>query len=148
MKELNSEIGKMALQLVLDNSDEPNSITSKLDQQGFKYCVGKTGSMELQKIVSSIETAAKRNEIIDETLYRENHALYHAIIDAVQGVTRGQNQLRDVMRTVGLTFSVVRGKPYENELEGEWIAVALYGTIGAPIRGLEHETSGLGINHI
>lgn len=52
------------------------------------------------------------------------------------------------MRTVGLRFAVVRGKPYSNQAEGEWIAVALYGTIGAPIKGLEHEAVGLGINHI
>ena len=32
--------------------------------------------------------------------------------------------------------------------EGEWVAVALYGTIGAPVKGSEHEAIGLGINHI
>lgn len=104
--------------------------------------------MDMQKVVSAIETAAKRHQIIDEKLYREMHALYHAILEALEGVTRGQVLLGDVMRTVGLRFSVVRGMPYENEAEGEWIAVALYGTIGAPIKGLEHETTGLGINHI
>lgn len=51
-------------------------------------------------------------------------------------------------RTVGLRFAVVRGQPYKEKMEGEWLAVAFYGTIGAPIKGLEHETMGLGINHI
>ncbi|MGM8214915.1 hut operon transcriptional regulator HutP [Bacillaceae bacterium W0354] len=147
-EQIDSGIGKRALQLVLANSHEFDLIAESMDQEGYKFCLGKTGSMELQKVVSAIETAAKRNHIIDESLYREMHALYHAILEAVQGVTRGQTQLRDVLRTVGLTFSVVRGTPYANEKEGEWIAVALYGTIGAPIKGLEHETSGLGINHI
>jgi hut operon positive regulator len=69
-------------------------------------------------------------------------------MDALSGVTRGQVQLGSVMRTVGLRFAVVRGNPYEELEEGDWIAVALYGTIGAPVRGSEHETIGLGINHI
>jgi hut operon positive regulator len=69
-------------------------------------------------------------------------------MEALYGITRGQMQLGSVMRTVGLRFAVVRGNPYEDETEGEWLAVAIYGTIGAPIKGLEHETLGLGINHI
>ena len=51
-----------------------------------------------------------------------------------------------LLRTVGLRFAVLRGNPYESEAEGDWIAVSLYGTIGAPIKGLEHETFGVGIN--
>ncbi|RPF54016.1 hut operon transcriptional regulator HutP [Aquisalibacillus elongatus] len=148
MKKIDKGIGKSALQLVLANSDEIEEAETHMKDSDFIYCLGKTGSMELQKVVSAIETAAKRNAVIDEELYREMHALYHAILEALEGVTRGQVSLGDVMRTVGLRFSVVRGRPYENEAEGEWIAVALYGTIGAPIRGLEHETTGLGINHI
>jgi hut operon positive regulator len=69
-------------------------------------------------------------------------------MEALHGVTRGQVQLGSVLRTVGLRFAVVRGKPYEAETEGEWIAIALYGTIGAPVKGSEHEAMGLGINHI
>ncbi|GAA0466887.1 hut operon transcriptional regulator HutP [Alkalibacillus silvisoli] len=148
VEQQNKGIGKQALQLVLASSDELEELKSDMEQLTYQYCLGKTGSMDLQKVVSAIETAAKRNHIIKEKLYREMHALYHAILEAVQGVTRGQVQLGDVMRTVGLRFAVVRGKPYANEDEGEWVAVALYGTIGAPIRGLEHETAGLGINHI
>ncbi|SEQ18889.1 hut operon transcriptional regulator HutP [Piscibacillus halophilus] len=147
-KSLEAGIGKSALQLVLANSHELEETKSRVSEAGFTYCIGKTGSMDMQKVVSAIETAAKRQHIIDEKLYREMHALYHAILEALEGVTRGQVLLGDVLRTVGLRFSVVRGMPYENEAEGEWIAVALYGTIGAPIRGLEHETTGLGINHI
>jgi hut operon positive regulatory protein len=114
----------------------------------WQHCQGKVGSMESHKVVAAIETAAKKNGIIKTDIYRESHALYHAIIEAVHGVTRGQVQLGTVLRTVGLRFSVVRGNPYENKQEGDWIAVALYGTIGAPVKGSEHETIGLGINHI
>lgn len=116
--------------------------------KSFKVVTGKVGSMDLKKVISSVETAAKRGDLIDADLYRETHALYHAIIEAVEGVTRGRLSVGEVMRTVGLTFSVVRGNPYEDSQEGEWLAVCFYGTIGAPIKGKEHEALGLGINHI
>jgi hut operon positive regulatory protein len=148
LKQVNGRIGRNAVLLVLMEAEEEAELIRHLDAQQWRYCKGKVGSMELQKIVSSIETAAKRNHVVNSELYREMHALYHAVIEAMHGVTRGQIELGDLMRTVGLRFAVGRGKPYENREEGEWIAVALYGTIGAPIRGLEHETIGLGINHI
>ncbi|MBD1379581.1 hut operon transcriptional regulator HutP [Metabacillus arenae] len=142
------KLGRNAMMLVLAQDSEAAGVLNELDQLSWKHCQGKVGSMELQKIVAAIETAAKRNGVVESGLYREMHALYHATIEAVQGVTRGQVELGDLLRTVGLKFAVVRGNPYENPQEGEWIAVALYGTIGAPVRGLEHETIGLGINHI
>ncbi|MFS1511050.1 hut operon transcriptional regulator HutP [Chengkuizengella sp. SCS-71B] len=134
-------IGKHAMLLLLleDECNIPDS---------WKSCTGKVGTMDSQKIVAAIETAAKNNGMIDGDIYRETHALYHAIIEALHGITRGQLSIGSVLRTVGLRFSIVRGNPYEKQQEGEWIAVALYGTIGAPIKGLEHETMGLGINHI
>ncbi|WP_456273102.1 hut operon transcriptional regulator HutP [Bacillus sp. AK031] len=140
-------IGKSALLLLLMEEDE-SDVNAQFNELNWKYCTGKVGSMNVQKIVAAIETAAKRNNIVREDLYREMHSLYHATMEAISGVTRGQNQLGEILRTVGLRFSVVRGTPYKNAEEGEWIAVALYGTIGAPIKGLEHETIGLGINHI
>lgn len=138
-----SLIGRHALLLLLldDNKELMN-------QTNWKSCTGKVGSMESQKVVAAIEVAAKQQGIVKSSLYREEHALYHAIIEALQGITRGQMQLGSISRTVGLRFSIVRGKPYDNDAEGEWIAVAIYGTIGAPVKGLEHEAIGLGINHI
>ncbi|MED2973985.1 hut operon transcriptional regulator HutP [Fictibacillus sp. B-59209] len=136
-------IGKLAMLYVLDESHQ-----SKVGELGWLHCTGKVGSMESNKVVAAIETAAKKNQIINGGVYRETHALYHAIMEALHGVTRGQVQLGTVLRTVGLRFAIVRGQPYEQPEEGEWIAVALYGTIGAPVKGLEHEAIGLGINHI
>ncbi|MGF2618175.1 hut operon transcriptional regulator HutP [Rossellomorea vietnamensis] len=143
-------IGKSALLLLLmDETDgTEEAYSEQFKQLNWQYCTGKVGSMNVQKIVAAIETAAKRNGIVREDLYREMHSLYHATMEAISGVTRGQTQLGEILRTVGLRFAVVRGTPYKNAEEGEWIAVALYGTIGAPIKGLEHETIGLGINHI
>ncbi|WP_191560195.1 hut operon transcriptional regulator HutP [Metabacillus idriensis] len=140
-------IGKNAMQLVLLGEDDSH-YGELLTQQGFKFCQGKTGSMETHKVVAAIETAAKRSGVISAEGYRETHSLYHAIMEALHGVTRGQVQLGSVLRTVGLRFAIVRGKPYAAEAEGEWIAIALYGTIGAPVKGSEHEAMGLGINHI
>ncbi|UCZ52773.1 hut operon transcriptional regulator HutP [Bacillus shivajii] len=139
-------IGRAAILLLL--SDDSEQQFSVLENNGWKGCTGNVGSMDAHKVVAAIETAAKKNGIIQTGVYREVHALYHAIMEALQGVTRGQVQLGSVLRTVGLTFAVLRGQTYENELEGEWIAVSLYGTIGAPVKGSEHEAIGLGINHI
>ncbi|MDQ0340012.1 hut operon positive regulator [Caldalkalibacillus uzonensis] len=141
-------IGKYALQLVLLEGDEQSLLIDRIEQLGFKCCYGHVGAMDTQKIVAAIETTSKKHGLIQTGLYRESHALYHAIMEALYGVTRGQVQLGAVLRTVGLSFSVVRGRPYVTQAEGDWIAVALYGTIGAPVKGLEHETVGLGINHI
>ncbi|MGR3766094.1 hut operon transcriptional regulator HutP [Rossellomorea sp. NS-SX7] len=142
-----TKIGKNAMLLLLLDQEE-EEWNRHFNELNWSYCTGKIGSMDSQKIVAAIETAAKRSDLVREDLYREMHALYHATMEALTGVTRGHTQIGEVLRTVGLRFSIVRGTPYKNEEEGEWIAVALYGTIGAPIKGLEHETIGLGINHI
>lgn len=143
------KIGKQAMMLALVEQYEEDAAFKKLVQQReWDFCTGKVGSMDSHKVVAAIETAAKKNGIVNADLYRESHALYHAILEGLHGVTRGQVQLGTILRTVGLRFAIVRGNPYDNEDEGEWLAVALYGTIGAPVRGLEHETIGLGINHI
>lgn len=139
-------IGRHAALLVL--TDDSREWTEMYNERNWKSCTGKVGSMDSQKVVAAIEVAAKQQGVITSDVYRESHALYHAIMEALHGITRGQVQLGSVMRTVGLRFAVVRGNPYENEAEGEWLAVAIYGTIGAPVKGLEHETLGLGINHI
>jgi len=141
-------IGKNALLLVLSDHEPDQDYSANLGELNWQYCLGKVGAMESHKVVAAIETAAKKNGIIKQDIYRETHALYHAILEAIEGVTRGQIQLGSVLRTVGLRFAIIRGNPYDTPEEGEWIAVALYGTIGAPVKGLEHEVVGLGINHL
>ncbi|OKO92228.1 Hut operon positive regulatory protein [Geobacillus proteiniphilus] len=148
METRQARIGRLALLLAMLDEGEEDPVLNQLEALAWRYCQGRVGAMEPQKIVAAIETAAKRHGVVDGGLYREMHALYHAILEAVHGVTRGQVELGDLLRTAGLRFAVVRGMPYEQLNEGEWIAVALYGTIGAPVRGLEHEAVGLGINHI
>lgn len=100
------------------------------------------------KDLAAVETAAKRRGLI-QNQYREEHALYHSILDAFHGVCRGELALGSILRSVGLIFSVVRGPRMAGDYsDGEWLAVALYGNIGAPIKGFEHEVMGLGINNI
>ena len=42
-------------------------------------------------------------------VYREEHSLYHVIIESLGGICRGQLNLGNALRTVGLRFSVVSG---------------------------------------
>lgn len=140
------DFGKFTTLVAL--TDETTALDILPQFKSFKIMTGKVGSMDLKKVISSVETAAKRGDIIDGDIYRETHSLYHAILEALQGVTRGDLSVGDIMRTVGLSFSIVRGNPYDSDDEGEWLAVCFYGTIGAPIKGKEHEALGLGINHI
>ena len=141
-------IGKLTTLLtMLHNEEMGRQVKRQLAENGYLYTVGKVGTMDIAKIVASIETAAKTNNIIDSTRYRESHSLYHAILEAIQGIGRGTTQIGEILRTVGLTFAVVRGKLAIEE-EGEWICVCMYGTIGAPKKGFEHEVLGFGINHI
>ena len=87
--------------MLLALADENESPVLSIPK-GWKYCTGKVGSMNSQKVVAAMETAAKSNQVIETDVYRETHALYHAIMEALYGVTRGQIQLADVLRTVGL----------------------------------------------
>ncbi|MED3689970.1 hut operon transcriptional regulator HutP [Peribacillus butanolivorans] len=145
----NFSMGKLTSLLVLmHNTEMVKEIEQELISRGCQYTVGKVGAMDLSKVVSAIETSAKTNNVINSNSYREVHALYHAILEAMQGVSRGTLQLGDILRTVGLTFSIVRGNIDFSGYNGEWISVFVYGTIGAPKKGFEHDALGFGFNHI
>lgn len=134
---------------LLQDHEWQKLIEAELNNRGYRYALGRVGAMDLMKVVAAVETAAKRHGLIDEEQYREVHAMYHAIIEAIQGIGRGTMQFGEILRTVGLTFAVVRGPLFEASVEpGDWVAVCLYGTIGAPKKGFEHEVLGFGINHI
>lgn len=142
-------MGKLtSLLALLQNSESVKEIEQELISRGYQYTVGKVGAMDLSKVVSAIETSAKSKGIVNANSYREVHALYHAILEAIQGVGRGTVQFGDILRTVGLTFSIVRGNIDFSGYGGEWISVCVYGTIGAPKKGFEHDALGFGFNHI
>ncbi|KAI7256820.1 hypothetical protein KC345_g10921, partial [Hortaea werneckii] len=108
------------------------TVDKEISGQGGLFAIRPDGSgaMDMIKVIAAIETAAKNNNIIDSNSYREVHSLYHAIIETIQSIGRGIVQFGDILRTVGLTFAIVRGKMSGSvEHEGEWIAVCAYGTI-------------------
>lgn len=142
-------IGKTAVMYALLDGEMENQVKRKANKNGFLMIKGKVGSMNTEKIFAAVETAAQREGLIRRDHYRDTHALYHAIVEAFTGICRGQLGLGNMLRTVGLIFTVVRGpRNIEQREDGEWLAVVLYGTIGAPVKGYEHETIGLGINHL
>ena len=141
-------IGKTALLICTSSESEEEMIRKASILNGYKVLKGRVGSMDSAKIFAAIETAAKKESLIN-TSYREEHSLYHTVLEAYSGICRGQVGLGNILRTAGLTFSIVRGpRILGDNSDGEWMAVALYGSMGAPIRGNEHEVMGLGINPI
>jgi len=141
-------IGKTALLICISSESEEEMLRKASVLNGYKVLKGRVGSMDSAKIFAAIETAAKKESLIN-TSYREEHSLYHTVLEAYSGICRGQVGLGNILRTAGLTFSIVRGpRILGDNSDGEWMAVALYGSMGAPIRGNEHEVMGLGINPI
>jgi hut operon positive regulator len=148
VEEYVSTIGKTALLAAMMDTPLRESLMAVAARNGYRVVTGQVGSMDLQKVIAAIETAARREGIVSAA-YPEDHALYHAILDALHGIGRGQIALGTILRTVGLRFSVVRGPQLAGEKSrGEWLAVAVYGQIGGPIKGNEHECVGLGVFHV
>ena len=139
-------IGKISLLLTLtENFDELKKV---YEDKGYIVYKGNAGSMDSKKIFAAIETAAFRENIIREN-YHEEHALYHAIAEALSGYCRGQVVLGDVLRTAGLIYVLVRGNLIEGDRSsGDWISLVLFGQIGAPRKGFEHEAIGMGIQPV
>lgn len=149
MNEQAVTIGRLAIWIAMSSENEEMEIYEKAKNNQYRVCKGRVGSMDGEKIFAAVETAAKRNGIINEQQYHEEHALYHATLEAFQGACRGQPLLKGILRSGGFTFGVVRGPRRSGDLsDGEWVAVALFGTMGAPIKGFEHEVIGLGINNL
>jgi hut operon positive regulatory protein len=141
-------LGKTALLLSLATEGDEDTIRKAAVEQGYKILKGRVGSMDSAKIFAAIETAAKKEYLI-KNIYREEHSLYHSVLEAYNGICRGQVGLGNILRTAGLVFSIVRGpRTPEDSSDGEWVAVVLYGNMGAPIKGYEHEVIGLGVNPV
>ncbi len=100
-------IGRLSVLLLLHETEENQQI-SRLERDGWKVCLGRVGSMDAHKVVAAIETASKKSGVIQSEGYRESHALYHATMEALHGVTRGEMSLGSPLRTVGLKFAVLR----------------------------------------
>ena len=143
-----NNIGKTAILIALAAEEERPELMSAARSVGYQTCTGKVGTMDPGKIISAMMTAAKRENIWDGASFRQEHALYDAMREALSGICRGQIALHEIYLTVGLTFTIICGEMPTHKSEGKWVSVCLYGTIGAPIKGFEHEAIGLGINHM
>lgn len=147
MSDHNMGIGKLALTLAITDGND-DKLRVKYEKDGYRLIKGRVGTMDAGRIFAAVETAVIREKLINEN-YHEEHALYHAISEAFNGYCRGPVALDNVLRTTGMVFSVVRGSlSVGDKKNGEWIAVVLYGHIGSPRRGFEHEAIGLGIQSI
>lgn len=105
--------------------------------------------MDSKEIIAEIETTAKREGIFLVGCYREKHAVYHTALSALKGLCRGEIGIGNFLRTVGVKFVVLRGPMDTTRSDlGEWVSVGIYGMVGAPIKGFEHEAIGLDINTI
>ncbi|NLA27052.1 MAG: hut operon transcriptional regulator HutP, partial [Firmicutes bacterium] len=82
-------IGKLAVSLAVSNTSEEQQLMQIAENVGYQYYKGRAGSMNSEKIFAAIETAAKRRGLVHEQ-YREEHALYHSILDAFHGICRGE----------------------------------------------------------
>lgn len=144
-------IGKIAVLYAISTKTEGEEIYKKASKLGYRLYKGSVGSMDSAKIFAAVETAAKKEGMI-HPIYREEHSIYHSILEAYTAICRGQGGLGNVLRSAGLSFSIVRGPRMPNDIsstdDGDWIAIVLYGNMGAPIKGYEHEVIGLGINPV
>ena len=144
-----AKIGKLTISLLISSEEEEKELLKKITNLNYRVCQGKAGTMDSKEIIAAIETAVKREGIFHSDCYREEHAVYHATLNALKGFCRGEIGIGNFLRTVGVKFVVLRG-PLDTKRSdlGEWISVGIYGMVGAPIKGFEHEAIGLDINNI
>ena len=145
-----AKIGRLTILLLIASAEEEQKMLKKILSLDYKACMGKAGTMNSKELIAAIETTAKREGIILPNSYREEHALYHTSLNALKGLCRGEIGIGNFLRTVGVKFVILRGSLNSKQKDelGEWISVGIYGMIGAPIKGFEHEAIGLEINNI
>ena len=143
------KIGRLTILLLISSGEEEKELLKKASALGYKICIGKAGTMESSEIIAAIETAAKREGIFKAGCYREEHAVYHTTLNALKGLCRGEIGIGNFLRTIGVKFVVLRGPIDTTRSDlGEWVSVGIYGMVGAPIKGFEHEAIGLEISTI
>jgi hut operon positive regulator len=143
------KIGRLTISLLISSGEEEKELLKKASGLGYKIGMGKAGTMESSELIAAIETTAKREGIFKAGCYREEHAVYHATLNALRGFCRGEIGIGNFLRTIGVKFVVLRGPIDTTRIDlGEWVSVGIYGMVGAPIKGFEHEAIGLEINNI
>jgi len=144
-----NKIGHLTISLLISSEEEEKELVKKISNLGYKVCQGKAGTMDSKELIAAIETTAKREGIFEAGCYREEHAVYHTALNALRGFCRGEIGIGNFLRTIGVKFVVLRGPIDDIRSDlGEWVSVGIYGMVGAPIKGFEHEAIGLEINNI
>lgn len=111
----------------------------------YRAAIGRVGTMDTQDIYAAVLAVAERAKLLDPGL-NDAHALYHATHDALTGILRDPAGLTPTLRTTALLFAILRGpRLLEVRDERDWIAVAMFGSIGVPRPAWEHDAVGLGI---
>ncbi len=142
-------IGYFTISLLLSSESEEKDLIKKLKELGYKVSQGKSGTMDSKELIAAIETTAKREGIFQADCYRDEHVVYHTALSALRGFCRGEIGIGNFLRTIGVKFVVLRGPiDITRRNLGEWVAVGIYGMVGAPVKGFEHEAIGLEINSI
>lgn len=114
----------------------------------YRAATGRVGTMDTQDIYAAVLTVAERASMLDPGL-NDAHALYNATHDALLGVLRDPAGLRPTFRTTALVYAILRGpRVLESRGERDWIAVAMFGSIGAPRAAWEHDAVGLGVSNL
>ena len=97
-------IGKTALLICISSESEEEMLRKTSSLNGYKVLKGRVGSMDSAKIFAAIETAAKKECLINAS-YREEHSLYHTVLEAYSSTCRGQVGLGNVLRTAESAIS-------------------------------------------
>lgn len=114
----------------------------------YRAAIGRVGTMDTQEVYAAVLAAAEHASILDPG-FNDAHALYHATQDALLGILREPSGLGPTLRTAALIYVILRG-PRLLGVAGErdWIAVAMFGSVGVPRPDWEHDAVGLGICHL
>lgn len=114
----------------------------------YRAAIGRVGTMHTQDVYAAVLTVAERAKLLDPGL-NDAHALYHATHDALLGILRDPPGLGPTFRTTALVYAILRGpRLLDLRDERDWIAVAMFGSIGAPRPGWQHDAVGLGVYNL
>ncbi|MEG1501592.1 MAG: HutP family protein, partial [Clostridiales bacterium] len=76
-------MGRKAVNIVITEESKRQPLIDELRAEGMKICIGKVGSMNLEKIIAAVMTAAKREKLWESDSFREEHAIYDATVEAL-----------------------------------------------------------------
>ena len=114
----------------------------------YRVAIGRVGTTDAQDIYAAVLTVAERAKLLGPGL-NDAHALYHATHDALLWILRDPAGLGPILRTTALLYAILRGpRLLDVRDERDWIAVAMFGSIGMPRPTWEHDAVGLGVYNL